>query len=65
MNELNQARKLLGPWTLEGAIRERVEREATMVWALKADEPFEAIPPMPSQKWAPTPLYAFWSKIAP
>jgi hypothetical protein len=65
MSELEKALKLLGPWTLEGAIKERVEREAMAVWALREVEPHRVIPPMPQQGWQPTPLHAFLSKVRP
>lgn len=65
MDETNEALKLLGPWTLETAIKERVEKEATAVWALREVEPHRVIPPMPSTRWEPAPLHAFLSKILP
>lgn len=65
MDQRAVAQQLLGPWTLREAIQERVEREATMEWALKAVEPFETIPPMPITRYEPAPLHALLSKILP
>jgi hypothetical protein len=65
MDDREIALKLLGPWTLEGAIKERVEREATAEWALRQAPPFQAIPPMPVVRWQPAPLHALLSKILP
>jgi hypothetical protein len=48
---MNDVQKLLGPWTLQSAIAERVEREAQLAWALKEDAPFEVVPPMETEKW--------------
>lgn len=54
----SQVQKLLGPWTLQSAIKERVEKEALAEWALKADEPFEVIPPMTTSEWQAAPMHA-------
>ena len=55
--------KLLGPWTLQSAIAERVEKEATLAWALKADAPFKAIPPLKAERWSAVPLHVFKSQL--
>jgi hypothetical protein len=55
--------KLWGPWTFQDALKERVEREAQVAWALKADEPFEVIPPTKAQKWPATPLHVLRSQL--
>jgi hypothetical protein len=35
IGEMKDVQKLLGPWTLQSAIAKRVEKEATLAWALK------------------------------
>jgi hypothetical protein len=63
MNGHRQVQKLLGPWTLQGAIAERVEEEATLAWALKEDAPFEAIPPLKAERWPVAPLHVLKSQL--
>jgi hypothetical protein len=50
---------------LEIAIKERVEKESMVAWALREREPRRVIPPMPPQGWRPAPLHALISKIIP
>jgi hypothetical protein len=44
----SRAQKLLGPW--QDALKERVEREVLIEWALRKDEPFEVIAPMKTEE---------------
>jgi hypothetical protein len=55
--------KLLGPWTLEDAIRQRVDKEALAAWALKEDAPFKPIPPLKPEKWSGTALHVLKSQL--
>jgi hypothetical protein len=59
MEDYKQVQKLLGPWTFQDALKERVEREAQVAWALKEDEPFEVIPPMQVKEWSFPSVFVF------
>jgi hypothetical protein len=63
MDDYKRVQKLLGPWTVLDALRQRVEREAQVAWALKADAPFQIIPPMKSERWKATPLHVLKSQL--
>jgi hypothetical protein len=60
---MNDVQKLLGPWTLQSAIVEREEKEATLAWALKENDPFKAIPPMRIEGWPAAPLHVLRSQL--
>lgn len=55
---MKDVQKLLGPWSLESAIKQRVEKEATAEWALTKSEPFQTIPLMVVSEWSEAPLHA-------
>jgi hypothetical protein len=52
-------------WTPQRALREQVEKEDWLRWALKPKEPFKPIPPMAVEKWELPSLHALVSKIKP
>jgi hypothetical protein len=54
---------LLRPWSPAQALKERVEKEATLAWALKEDAPFKAIPPMKAERWPAAPLHVLRSQL--
>lgn len=60
---MKDVQKLLGSWSVEDAIRQRVEKEATLAWALKEDAPFKPIPPMKAEKWKAAPLHVLKSQL--
>ena len=63
MDDLRRVQKLLGPWSPSIALKERVEREALVAWALKQDAPFKVIPPMKAARWPATPLHVLKSQL--
>ena len=63
IGEMKDVQKLLGAWTLQSAIAERVEKEATLAWALKEDAPLKAIPPMKAQRRPTGPLHVLKSQL--
>jgi hypothetical protein len=65
MSDHERAQKFLGPWSFALALKERVEKEAALAWALKEDAPFEPIPDTVTKPWSLPTLYSVFSKIAP
>jgi hypothetical protein len=56
---------LRADWSLEQAIKQQVDKEDMVAWALKSSEPHKTIPPMPHQVWRPSAVHALLSKILP
>jgi hypothetical protein len=62
---MTETSSLRPDWTLEQAIKQQVDKEDMVAWALKSSEPHKTIPPMPHTVWRPTAVHALLSKILP
>jgi hypothetical protein len=59
-------KEVLGRWTLKGGIiekqaliKERVDKEAQVEWALQEGEPFVVVAPLEAEKWSEPVRVAF------